>query len=72
LLPVLRGLPPACAFADRRRQTIAVVQSLALLVALAPATPVGWAGATCAMALGLLVYSFAADIAMRLTGRPHD
>jgi phosphatidylglycerophosphate synthase len=72
LLPVLRGLPPACAFADRRRKTIAVVQSLALLVALAPATPPGCAAATCASALGLLIYSFAADIAMRLTGRPHD
>jgi phosphatidylglycerophosphate synthase len=72
LLPMLRGLPPACAFADRRRKTIAVVQSLALLVALAPATPPGSAAATCASALGLLVYSFAADIAMQLTGRPHD
>jgi phosphatidylglycerophosphate synthase len=72
LLPVLHGLPPACAFADSRRKTIAVVQSLALLVALAPASPPGWAAATCAVALGLLVYSFSADIAMRLTGRPHD
>jgi phosphatidylglycerophosphate synthase len=71
LLPVLRGLPPACAFADRRRKTIAVVQSLALLVALAPALPPSWAGATCALALGLLVYSFAADIAMRLASTAH-
>jgi phosphatidylglycerophosphate synthase len=72
LSPALRVPLPACAFADRRRKTIAVVQSLALLVALAPATPASWAGAACASALGLLVYSFAADIAMRRTGRPHD
>ena len=65
LFPVLRRPLPARPFADRRRKTIAVVQSLALLYALAPATPPGWAAATCAAALGLLVYSFAADIVMQ-------
>ena len=71
LLPVLRAPLPACVFADWRRKSIAVVQSLALLAALVPATPVGWATAGCALALGLLVYSFAADIAMQLAARAH-
>jgi phosphatidylglycerophosphate synthase len=71
VLPILRGAPPACGFADRRRKTIAVIQSLALLAALAPATPPNWAGAACALALSLLVYSFAADIAMQLADRTH-
>jgi phosphatidylglycerophosphate synthase len=71
LSPVLRRGPPPSAFADRRRKTIAVVQSLALLVALAPATSPGWAQAACALALGLLVYSFAADIAMQFADRTH-
>ena len=71
VFPVLRRPPPACAFADRRRKTIAVVQSLALLWSLAPATPSSWAAATCALALGLLAYSFAADIVMLLSTRPH-
>src|SRR5436305_118225 len=31
----------------------------------------GWAAVTCAFALGLLVYSFAADIAMQLVNRAH-
>jgi phosphatidylglycerophosphate synthase len=65
LMPVLRVPLPACRFADRRRKSIAVVQSLALLVALPPATSPGWAAAGCGLALGLLVYSFAADIAMQ-------
>jgi len=69
--PVLRRTPPARAFADRRRKTIAVVQSLALLCALAPSTPSGWAAAVCALALGLLTYSFAADIVMLLSAKPH-
>ena len=71
VLPVLRRPPPAAAFADRRRKVIAVAQSMALIVALAPATPLAWAAATCAAALGLLVYSFAADIVVQLFGRPH-
>jgi len=69
--PILRAPLPACAFADRRRKTIAVVQSLALIAALPPATPTGWAAAACMLALGLLVYSFAADIAMLLACRTH-
>jgi phosphatidylglycerophosphate synthase len=71
VFPVLRRPPPACAFADRRRKTIAVAQSLALLCSLAPATPPSWAAATCALALGLLTYSFAADIVMLLFAKPH-
>jgi len=67
----LRRPPPACAFGDRRRKAIAVVQSLALLVALAPATPLSWASAICALALGLLAYSFVADIIMLLSTEPH-
>jgi len=66
----LRRPPPACAFADRRRKAIAVVQSLALLCSLAPPTPPIWAAATCALALGLLTYSFAADIVMLLSAKP--
>ena len=68
--PLRRPLPPRPA-ADQRRKTIAVVQSVALLIALAPATSPGWAAATCALALGLLAYSFAADIVMLLSTRPH-
>jgi phosphatidylglycerophosphate synthase len=71
LFPVLRLPPPASPFADRRRKTIAVVQSLALIVALPPATPPNWAAAACAFALGLLVYSFAADIVMQLANKAH-
>jgi phosphatidylglycerophosphate synthase len=71
LFPVLRAPLPARAFADRRRKTIAVVQSLALIAALPPATPAGWAVAVAALALGLLVYSFAADVAMQLAYRTH-
>src|SRR5262249_34324886 len=62
ILPILRQPPAPCAFADRRRKTIAVVQSLALLYSLVPLTPPRWAAAACALALCLLVYSFAADI----------
>jgi phosphatidylglycerophosphate synthase len=71
VFPVLRRLPPPHAFADRRRKTIAVVQSLALLCSLAPLTPASWAAAACALALGLLAYSFAADIVMLLSAKPH-
>jgi len=70
LFPVLRRTPAACAFADRRRKVIAVVQSLALLCSLAPAAPLRWATAACALALGLLAYSFAADIGMLLFAEP--
>ena len=71
LCPVLRHQPPACAFADRRRKAIAVMQSLALLFSLAPATSPSWAPFTCALALGLLAYSFAADIVMLRFTKPH-
>jgi phosphatidylglycerophosphate synthase len=70
VLPVLRRPPPPDAFADRRRKAIAVVQSLALISLLAPATPASWAVTACALALGLLVYSFAADIVMQLRAGP--
>ena len=66
LFPVLRPTPPARAFADRRRKAIAVAQSLALLGSLVPATPRSWAAVGCALALSLLVYSFAADMVMQL------
>jgi len=66
LFPVLRRPPPPCAFADRRRKAIAVAQSLALVCSLAPATHPSWAAAMCGLALGLLAYSFAADIVMLL------
>ena len=65
LFSVLRRPLPAHPFVDRQRKTIAVVQSLALLCALTPATSPSWAAAVCAAALGLLTYSFAADIVMQ-------
>jgi phosphatidylglycerophosphate synthase len=67
VLPLLRGTLPVCSFADRRRKTIAVIQSVALIIALVPATPSSWAAGVCAIALGLLAYSFAADIALLLS-----
>jgi hypothetical protein len=70
VFPVLRHPPSARAFADRRRKAIAVLQSLALLGSLAPATPSTWAAGTCAVALGLLIYSFAADVVIQLSSRP--
>lgn len=45
-----------------RRKTVCVWQLVTLLVALAPPTPDGFAGATLILALGLLVWSFAVDI----------
>src|SRR5712671_528303 len=71
VLPLVRQPLPPDLVADRRRKTIAVVQSLALLVALAPATPPSWAATICATALGMLTYSFAADIVMLVSARPH-
>src|SRR5260370_18289964 len=44
LFPVLRAPLPARAFADRRRKTIAVGQSLPLIAPRPPATPACWAG----------------------------
>ena len=71
VLPLLRRPLTPHPIADRRRKTIAVVQSLALLVALAPATPPSWAATICATALGLLTYSFAADIVMLASAPSH-
>lgn len=62
--PVLRQPLPAHPRADRRRKTIAVVQSVALIIALMPAVTPRWAAIVCAAALGLLACSFAADIVM--------
>jgi phosphatidylglycerophosphate synthase len=71
VFPLLRRPLPARRIADRRRKTIAVIQSVGLTIALAPATLAGWAAVTCAAALGLLAYSFAADIVILLSTRPH-
>src|SRR6266478_7745757 len=71
VLPLVRQPLPPNPVADRRRKTIAVVQSLALLVALAPATPPSWAATICATALALLTYSFAADIVMLASAPSH-
>jgi hypothetical protein len=62
---------PLRRIADGRRKTIAVVQSVGLMIALVPATLASWAAVTCAAALGLLAYSFAADIVILLSTRPH-
>lgn len=51
------ALPPS-----RRRQTVCVVQSVALLVALAPVVPPQHAAAIALGALLLLVYSFSVDV----------
>jgi phosphatidylglycerophosphate synthase len=69
--PLLRRPLPPRRIADLRRKTIAVIQSVGLVIALVPATLAGWAAVTCAVALGLLAYSFAADIVILLSTRPH-
>ena len=69
--PLLRRPLPLRRIADGRRKTIAVVQSVGLMIALVPATLASWAAVTCAAALGLLAYSFAADIVILLSTRPH-
>jgi phosphatidylglycerophosphate synthase len=71
LFPVLRRPPPPCAFADRRRKAVAVVQSVALLCSLAPTTAPSWAAAVCALALVMLAYSFTADIVMLRCTKQH-
>jgi hypothetical protein len=71
VFPLLRRPLPPRPIADRRRKTIAVVQSVGLTIALVPTTLTGWAAVTCAAALGLLTYSFAADIVILLCTRPH-
>jgi phosphatidylglycerophosphate synthase len=58
LMPLLRHPVPS----SYRGKTIAVVQMLALLVAIAPFCPVSLAGALAAVALGLLSGSFLLDI----------
>src|SRR5438552_2371668 len=55
--PLLRRPLPPRRIADRRRKTIAVVQSIGLTIALVPATMAGWAAVICAAAFGLLAYS---------------
>ena len=52
-----RPLPPSL-----RRKTICVVQSVGLLVCLAPVVPMWARMGTALVALGLLVYSFAVDV----------
>jgi phosphatidylglycerophosphate synthase len=70
-VPLLRRPLPPRRVADGRRKTIAVVQSVGLTIALVPATLPGLAAFGCAAALGLLAYSFAADIVILLSTRPH-
>jgi phosphatidylglycerophosphate synthase len=67
VVPLLRHPLPASSPDNQRRKAVAVVQGLALIATLAPATPAPVAAALCAVALGLLAYSFAADIAMLLS-----
>jgi phosphatidylglycerophosphate synthase len=69
--PLLRRPLPPRSIADRRRKTIAVIQSVCLTIALVPATAPDRAAAICAAALALLVYSFAADIVILLSTRLH-
>jgi len=71
LFPLLRQPLPCHQVGDWRRKTIAVVQSVTLVVALAPATSSAWAVTLCTTALGLLIYSFAADIVMLASPRRH-
>lgn len=57
LWPMLRRpLPPS-----RRRQTVCVVQVLALTLALAPVVPPQWSAPVAAAGLALLCWSFAVD-----------
>jgi phosphatidylglycerophosphate synthase len=71
VFPLLRRPLPPRRIADWRRKTIAVIQSVGLTIALVPATLAGWAAVTCAVALALLAYSFAADVVILLSTRPH-
>ncbi|MBO0739668.1 MAG: CDP-alcohol phosphatidyltransferase, partial [Alphaproteobacteria bacterium] len=65
--PLLRRPWPGRRFSDLRRKTIAVIQSIALLIATVPLTPASWSKGACAVALALLAYSFAADILMLMS-----
>lgn len=66
LIPLLRRPVPS----SYRGKTIAVLQMLALVVAIAPFCSVGLARAVAAVALGLLTVSFLLDVlwCVRLTG----
>jgi hypothetical protein len=68
MLPALRGPLPACSPPTR---AVAVTRSIALLFALASAPSPGWAAGSCALALGLLAFSSAADIVMLLSIPPN-
>jgi phosphatidylglycerophosphate synthase len=68
IVPRLRhALPP-----NQRRQTICVVQIVALIVAMAPVVPPLAATLLATVALALLVWSFAVDIAWLLRAAPAD
>jgi phosphatidylglycerophosphate synthase len=71
VLPLLRRPLPPRSIADRRRKTIAVVQSVALTAALVPATSPAGAAGICAAALAFLAYSFAADVVILLSTEAH-
>jgi phosphatidylglycerophosphate synthase len=64
IAPLLQRPLPVCPFSDGRRKTVAVIQSISLIVALVPATPPSCAAVVCAIALSLLGFSFAADVAL--------
>jgi phosphatidylglycerophosphate synthase len=64
IVPLLQRPLPVCPVADRRRKTVAVIQSVALIVALVPVTLPSCAAVVCAIALSLLGFSFVADVAL--------
>jgi phosphatidylglycerophosphate synthase len=68
VMPALRGALPA----SRRRQTVCVIQVVALIVALTPLVPPLAATLLAGAALAALVWSFAVDVAwlMRLPANP--
>ena len=63
LLPALN----APLFPSKRRQTVCVIQVVALVVCLLPAVGAGWATVIAAGALAALIYSFAIDTIWLLT-----
>jgi phosphatidylglycerophosphate synthase len=67
LLPWLRHPLPA----SNRRKIVAVVQTVSLVIAVAPFVPRNISGPVCAGALALLMWSFLVDIA-RLKRRHSD
>ena len=56
-----------CRLATPPTRAVAVTQSIALLFAFASATSPGWAAGSCALVLGLLAFSCAADIVILLS-----